>query len=189
MDLPFEDCSFDAATMGYGLRNVASIPAALRVGGWWVGEMVMMCTAIGLVLPLSIKSAAVNPLALLRWKPHDWRSEALHRPNHPPPVCPQELHRVLRPGCSVAILDFNNAADNPVVDATQVGRECLRCAVHVAREDRAPACLMLHNATPLHSIALMPPFSPPPPPWLQAFFLDSLVVPRARQLGVAEEYE
>lgn len=44
-------------------------------------------------------------------------------------VCPQELHRVLRPGCSVAILDFNNAADNPVVDATQVGGECLRCAV------------------------------------------------------------
>ncbi|PRW57174.1 ubiquinone menaquinone biosynthesis methyltransferase [Chlorella sorokiniana] len=82
MDLPFEDCSFDAATMGYGLRNVASIPSALR-----------------------------------------------------------ELHRVLRPGCSVAILDFNNAADNPVVDATQ------------------------------------------------AFFLESLVVPRARQLGVAEEYE
>ena len=29
----------------------------------------------------------------------------------------------------------------------------------------------------------------PPPPGLQAFFLESLVVPRARQLGVAEEYE
>ncbi|KAL4426079.1 hypothetical protein ABPG77_002665 [Micractinium sp. CCAP 211/92] len=82
MDLPFEDASFDAATMGYGLRNVADIPAALR-----------------------------------------------------------ELHRVLRPGCSVAILDFNNAADNPVVDATQ------------------------------------------------AFFLESLVVPTARSMGVAEEYE
>ena len=26
---------------------------------------------------------------------------------------------MLRPGCSVAVLDFNNAADNPVVDATQ----------------------------------------------------------------------
>jgi len=37
-------------------------------------------------------------------------------------LLPQELHRVLRPGCSVAILDFNNAADNPVVDATQVWR-------------------------------------------------------------------
>lgn len=36
-------------------------------------------------------------------------------------LLPQELHRVLRPGCSVAILDFNNAADNPVVDATQAG--------------------------------------------------------------------
>ncbi len=34
MDLPFEDCCFDAATMGYGLRNVASIPAALRVSVW-----------------------------------------------------------------------------------------------------------------------------------------------------------
>jgi demethylmenaquinone methyltransferase/2-methoxy-6-polyprenyl-1,4-benzoquinol methylase len=31
MQLPFEDASFDAATMGYGLRNVADIPAALRV--------------------------------------------------------------------------------------------------------------------------------------------------------------
>ena len=31
MELPFEEASFDAATMGYGLRNVASIPAALRV--------------------------------------------------------------------------------------------------------------------------------------------------------------
>ncbi len=29
---------------------------------------------------------------------------------------------MLRPGCSVAILDFNNAADNPVVDATQASR-------------------------------------------------------------------
>lgn len=26
---------------------------------------------------------------------------------------------MLCPGCSVAILDFNNAADNPAVDATQ----------------------------------------------------------------------
>jgi ubiquinone/menaquinone biosynthesis C-methylase UbiE len=32
MALPFDDCSFDAATMGYGLRNVADRPAALRVG-------------------------------------------------------------------------------------------------------------------------------------------------------------
>ena len=30
MQLPFGDGEFDAATMGYGLRNVASIPAALR---------------------------------------------------------------------------------------------------------------------------------------------------------------
>ncbi|KAL4857241.1 2-phytyl-1 [Chlorella vulgaris] len=73
MELPFDDCSFDAATMGYGLRN--------------------------------------------------------------------ELHRVLRPGCSVAVLDFNNAADNPAVDAAQ------------------------------------------------AFFLEQLVVPAARSMGVAEEYE
>ncbi|EFN54843.1 hypothetical protein CHLNCDRAFT_48897 [Chlorella variabilis] len=82
MQLPFEAGSFDAATMGYGLRNVADRPAALR-----------------------------------------------------------ELHRVLRPGCSVAILDFNNAADNAVVDAAQ------------------------------------------------AWFLEQLVVPAARSLGVAEEYE
>ncbi|KAG2494058.1 hypothetical protein HYH03_007702 [Edaphochlamys debaryana] len=59
MDLPFEASSFDAATMGYGLRNVASIPAALK-----------------------------------------------------------ELHRVLKPGCTAAILDFNNATD-PFTDAVQ----------------------------------------------------------------------
>ena len=28
--LPFEDASFHAATMGYGLRNVADVPKALR---------------------------------------------------------------------------------------------------------------------------------------------------------------
>ena len=59
MELPFEDASFDAATMGYGLRNVSSIPAALS-----------------------------------------------------------ELRRVLRPGCSAAILDFNNS-ENPVADTLQ----------------------------------------------------------------------
>lgn len=58
--LPFPDGSFDAATMGYGLRNVASIPKALS-----------------------------------------------------------ELHRVLRPGATVAILDFNNST-NQIVDAFQV---------------------------------------------------------------------
>lgn len=30
MELPFESSSFDAATMGYGLRNVADRGAALR---------------------------------------------------------------------------------------------------------------------------------------------------------------
>ncbi|EFJ45291.1 hypothetical protein VOLCADRAFT_75878 [Volvox carteri f. nagariensis] len=59
MSLPFEAASFDAATMGYGLRNVSDIPAALS-----------------------------------------------------------ELHRVLRPGCSAAILDFNNCTD-PFTDAVQ----------------------------------------------------------------------
>lgn len=29
MAMPFDDCSFDAATMGYGLRNVSDIPATL----------------------------------------------------------------------------------------------------------------------------------------------------------------
>lgn len=29
MKMPFESGKFDAATMGYGLRNVADIPAAL----------------------------------------------------------------------------------------------------------------------------------------------------------------
>lgn len=30
MDMPFPDEQFDAATMGYGLRNVSDIPRALR---------------------------------------------------------------------------------------------------------------------------------------------------------------
>lgn len=57
--LPFASEEFDAATMGYGLRNVADIPKALA-----------------------------------------------------------ELYRVLRPGASVAILDFNNST-NPIVDGIQ----------------------------------------------------------------------
>lgn len=31
LKLPFADASFHAATMGYGLRNVSSIPQALKV--------------------------------------------------------------------------------------------------------------------------------------------------------------
>jgi demethylmenaquinone methyltransferase/2-methoxy-6-polyprenyl-1,4-benzoquinol methylase len=31
LDLPFPDSSFDAATMGYGLRNVADIPQVSNV--------------------------------------------------------------------------------------------------------------------------------------------------------------
>jgi ubiquinone/menaquinone biosynthesis methyltransferase len=58
--LPFGDAAFDAATMGYGLRNVADIPRALA-----------------------------------------------------------ELCRVLKPGASAAVLDFNNSTD-PVVDGVQV---------------------------------------------------------------------
>jgi SAM-dependent methyltransferase len=60
LQLPFEAAEFDAATMGYGLRNVADIRKALS-----------------------------------------------------------ELHRVLKPGGSAAVLDFNNSSD-PLVDNAQV---------------------------------------------------------------------
>lgn len=57
--LPFADASFDAATMGYGLRNVTDIPQALK-----------------------------------------------------------ELYRVLKPGATAAVLDFNHT-QNPLVKAFQ----------------------------------------------------------------------
>ena len=59
LNLPYPDESFDAATIGYGLRNVADIPKALS-----------------------------------------------------------ELARVLKPGCSAAVVDFNNAED-PNLNALQ----------------------------------------------------------------------
>lgn len=73
--LPFADATFDAATMGYGLRNVADIPKALA-----------------------------------------------------------ELARVLKPGASVAVLDFNNSED-ALVDGLQArGRACQaeRWGLHAA---------------------------------------------------------
>jgi demethylphylloquinol methyltransferase len=78
--LPFDANTFDAATMGYGLRNILDIPASLR-----------------------------------------------------------ELHRVLKPGATAAILDLNRPTD-PTVSA------------------------------------------------FQQWYLSTLVVPAAQQLGFTEEY-
>lgn len=48
MELPFDDCSFDAATMGYGLRNVANIPAALKASkrGACACNALFVCTQV-----------------------------------------------------------------------------------------------------------------------------------------------
>ena len=124
-----------------------------------------------------------------------------------------ELHRVLRPGSAVAILDFNNSA-NPVVDAAQA-RACactsgsrlfpafrarrLRCGVFARPEATrgsegcgSYASLEPHvhqsiqsntirsNATHIQSNPIQR---------TQAFALAQLVVPAARRLGVADEYE
>lgn len=51
MAMPFEDASFDAATMGYGLRNVADIPAALRVGCWPPFCLGLCSTVLGSEVP------------------------------------------------------------------------------------------------------------------------------------------
>lgn len=80
LKLPFADNFFDAATMGYGLRNVIDIP-----------------------------------------------------------LCLQELHRVLKPGATAAILDFHRPSNSQM---------------------RA----------------------------FQQWYLDTLVVPLAHQLGLTEEY-
>ncbi|AFZ30154.1 demethylmenaquinone methyltransferase [Gloeocapsa sp. PCC 7428] len=80
LKLPFADNFFDAATMGYGLRNVIDIP-----------------------------------------------------------LCLQELHRVLKPGATAAILDFHRPSNSQM---------------------RA----------------------------FQQWYLDTLVVPLAHQLGLSEEY-
>jgi demethylmenaquinone methyltransferase/2-methoxy-6-polyprenyl-1,4-benzoquinol methylase len=80
LNLPFDDNQFDAATMGYGLRNVTDIPRSLK-----------------------------------------------------------ELHRVLKPGAKAAILDF-------------------------------------HRPSNSHLRAF------------QQWYLDTLVVPVAQQLGLTEEY-
>lgn len=80
LDLPFADNYFDAATMGYGLRNVTDIPRSLK-----------------------------------------------------------ELHRVLKPGAKAAILDFHR-----------------------------PSNLQLRA--------------------FQQWYLDTIVVPVAQQLGLTEEY-
>lgn len=80
LNLPFDDNKFDAATMGYGLRNVTDIPRSLK-----------------------------------------------------------ELHRVLKPGAKAAILDF-------------------------------------HRPSNSHLRAF------------QQWYLDTLVVPVAQQLGLTEEY-
>ena len=62
--LPFEPASFDAVTMGYGLRNVADIPRALGVSGAaacsvhfdWPGRMGGSGPAVQLQLPTSLLS-------------------------------------------------------------------------------------------------------------------------------------
>ena len=59
MQLPFEDASFDAATMGYGLRNVADIPASLRVSA---GGLAMLPACLPTCLPARLPgSVCINP--------------------------------------------------------------------------------------------------------------------------------
>ena len=91
-ELPFEDRSFDAATMGYGLRNVADKPRAL--------------TELRRVLRPGCR-AAILVGGVLTWQ---WRSAAVSLSSH----------RGLRDTVLQPPQDFNNARANPAVDAFQV---------------------------------------------------------------------
>ncbi len=91
-ELPFEDRSFDAATMGYGLRNVADKPRAL--------------TELRRVLRPGCR-AAILVSGVLTWQ---WRSAAVSLSSH----------RGLRDTVLQPPQDFNNARASPAVDAFQV---------------------------------------------------------------------
>ena len=121
LQLPFEAASFDAATMGYGLRNVASIPRALQV----IHTLLCICMAQLVCGGLG----CLARLLAIRWPVNVWFvAQCLM---HHGLVYPgldlsqlarcllQELHRVLKPGATVAVLDFNNV-QNPLVDSFQV---------------------------------------------------------------------
>lgn len=104
----------------------------------------------------------------------------------------QELHRVLRPGATVAILDFNNV-QNPVVDAFQVWPACA-AARKVLNQHSWEGGRGVRPALFRGSWAAWAPQQGQQhlTYWhrrMQGFMLESVVVPAARDLGVAEEYE
>lgn len=106
MELPFGPCTFHAATMGYGLRNVVSIPSALQ-------ELHRVLKPGAAATAEAQCTSCTHPCTCAQCT----RVRTARRGAH---ACSHSARTlVLLSGGKAAILDFNNSP-NPMVDSVQV---------------------------------------------------------------------